>query len=154
MFKQKGMALKIVLVFSLCLITCLVHSQEGASWKVVLNKKIILNGKGQEDTAKNKLQIKKSELSNNSIFKIEYIEPMNSTAMGWKRTMAIMDTASVIIVQYDSSSILQLYNKDMMKILWNRKKVNVFTWARPLDPGMAAAIRLRRLHLCSIELVE
>ena len=132
----------------------LTYAQEGANWKIVLNKKAILTASGQEDTLKNKLQIKKSDLANNNIFKIEYNEPKNSTTKGWVRTIVIMDTTSAVVVQQDSVSLLQLYNKDLMKLLWSRQKVNVYTWVKPLDPGMAAAIRIRRFHLCSIELIE
>ena len=132
----------------------LTYAQEGANWKIVLNKKAILTASGQEDTLKNKLQIKKSDLANNNIFKIEYNEPKNSTTKGWVRTIVIMNTTSTVVVQQDSVSLLQLYNKDLMKLLWSRQKVNVYTWVKPLDPGMAAAIRIRRFHLCSIELIE
>ena len=113
-----------------------------------------MTASGQEDTLKNKLQLKKSDLANNNIFKIEYNEPKNSTTKGWVRTIVIMDTTSAVVVQQDSVSLLQLYNKDLMKLLWSRQKVNVYTWVKPLDPGMAAAIRIRRFHLCSIELIE
>lgn len=130
------------------------NAQEGANWKIILNKKAILTASGQEDTLKNKLQLKKSDLANNNIFKIEYNEPKNSTTKGWVRTIVIMDTTSAVVVQQDSVSLLQLYNKDLMKLLWSRQKVNVYTWIKPLDPGMAAAIRIRRFHLCSIELIE
>lgn len=149
------MQYRVVLLMSLLLLKgFFTNAQEGANWKIVLNKKAILTASGQEDSIKNKLQLKKSDLANNNIFKIEYNEPKNSTTKGWVRTIVIMDTTSAIVVQQDSVSLLQLYNKDLMKLLWSRQKVNIYTWVKPLDPGMAAAIRIRRFHLCSIELIE
>jgi|APDOM4702015248_1054824.scaffolds.fasta_scaffold41967_2 hypothetical protein len=149
------MQYRVILLMSLLLLKGFFsNAQEGANWKIVLNKKAILTASGQEDTLKNKLQLKKSDLANNNIFKIEYNEPKNSTTKGWVRTIVIMDTTSAVVVQQDSVSLLQLYNKDLMKLLWSRQKVNVYTWVKPLDPGMAAAIRIRRFHLCSIELIE
>ncbi len=149
------MQYRVILLMSLLLLKGFFpNAQEGANWKIVLNKKAILTASGQEDTLKNKLQLKKSDLANNNIFKIEYNEPKNSTTKGWVRTIVIMDTTSSVVVQQDSVSLLQLYNKDLMKLLWSRQKVNVYTWVKPLDPGMAAAIRIRRFHLCSIELIE
>lgn len=142
------------IMFLLLLCGFFTNAQEGASWKIILNKKAILTASGQEDTLKNKLQLKKSDLANNNIFKIEYSEPKNSTTRGWVRTIVIMDTTSAVVVQQDSVSLLQLYNKDLMKLLWSRQKVDVYTWLKPLDPGMAAAIRIRRFHLCTIELIE
>ena len=149
------MQYRVILLMSLLLLKGFFsNAQEGANWKIVLNKKAILTASGQEDSIKNKLQLKKSDLANNNIFKIEYNEPKNSTTKGWVRTIVIMDTTSAVVVQQDSVSLLQLYNKDLMKLLWSRQKVNVYTWVKPLDPGMAAAIRIRRFHLCSIELIE
>lgn len=149
------MQYRVILLMSLLLLKGFFsNAQEGANWKIVLNKKAILTASGQEDTLKNKLQLKKSDLANNNIFKIEYNEPKNSTTKGWVRTIVIMDTTSAVVVQQDSVSLLQLYNKDLMKLLWSRQKVNVYTWVKPLDPSMAAAIRIRRFHLCSIELIE
>lgn len=144
----------IPILLSLLVITFFTKAQEGASWKIVLNKKSILNASGDEDSLKNRVQIKKSDLSNNNIFKVEYVEAKNSITKGWVRTIALLDTTSAIVVQQDSISLLQFYNKDMMKLLWTRKKVNVYTWVKPLDPGMAAAIRIRRYHLCTIELID
>ena len=131
-----------------------VTAQESGSWKIILNKKAVLSATGIEDSLKNKVLLKKSDLSNNNIFKIEYVEPKNSATKGWVRTIALLDTTAATVAQQDSVTMLQFYNKDMMKILWSRKRINIYTWLKPLDPGMAAAIRVRRFHLCTIELID
>jgi hypothetical protein len=129
------------------------HAQESASWKVSLGKKNILTGNA-EDTSKNIISLKKADLTNNGMFRIEYTEPKNSATKGWVRTIALMDTTSAVVAQRDSTSELRFYNKDMLKILWSRKKVTLYTWAAPADPAMAAAIRIRRQHLCTIVLAD
>ena len=129
------------------------NAQDSATWKIVLNKKAVL-ATGLEDTVKNLIRIKKSELSNNGVFRIEFTAPKNNPNKSWVRTMAMLDTNSQEVVKLDSASMLQLYNKDLLKVLWNRKRINCYTWAAPNDPAMAAAIRIRRTHLCTIELAD
>jgi len=146
------MKYRIYIIFLIILIAPIAHAQETASWKVYLGKKNILTG-NTEDTTKNLIAVKKADLTNNGMFKIEYTEPKNS-AKGWVRTIALMDSNSAVVAQRDSTSELRFYNKDMLKILWSRKKVSLFTWAAPADPAMAAAIRIRRQHLCTIVLAD
>lgn len=143
-----------VFVVCLLLIQFGVNAQETASWKVTLNKKTILNGTDTEDTVKNRLLIKREDLSNNGSFKVEYTEAKNSETKGWVRTMAVYDTTSTMMAQMDSTHVLLFYNKDILKLLWSRKKVIVYTWAAPADKAMAAAIRIRRLRLCTLEMAE
>ncbi len=144
---------RICLLLLTILIVPFAHAQETASWKVYLGKKNILTGTA-EDTSKNFISVKKADLTNNGMFKIEYTEPKNSATKGWVRTIALMDSTSAVVAQRDSTNALQFYNKDMLKILWSRKKVSLFTWAAPADPAMAAAIRIRRQHLCTIVLAD
>ncbi|MBC7849856.1 MAG: hypothetical protein H7Y31_08970 [Chitinophagaceae bacterium] len=145
---------RMIIMASVLSLVCLnLGAQEGASWKVVLNKKTILVGTNADDTAKNHIRIKKADLSNNGVFKIDYTEAPNSPK-GWNRSIAIFDTSSTAMVQRDSTNSFYLYNRDLMKVLWSRKKVIVYTWSMPSDPSMAAAIRLRRIPLCTIESAE
>jgi len=144
---------RIYFLFLIIFIAPFARAQESASWKVSLGKKNILTGTA-EDTSKNIISFKKADLTNNGMFKIEYTEPKNSATKGWVRTIALMDTASAVVAQRDSTNELRFYNKDMLKILWSRKKVTLYTWAAPADPAMAAAIRIRRQHLCTIVLAD
>ena len=144
---------RIFLISLIILIAPFARAQESASWKVYLGKKNILTGTA-EDTSKNFISLKKADLTNNSRFKVEYIEPKNSATKGWVRTIALMDSTSAVVAQRDSSNALEFYNKDVLRILWSRKKVSFYTWAAPADPAMAAAIRIRRQHLCTIVLAD
>ena len=147
------MKYRIYIILLIILIAPFAHGQESASWKVYLGKKNILTG-NSEDTSKNIISLKKADLTNNGMFKIEYTEAKNSTTKGWVRTIALMDSTSAMVAQRDSTNVLHFYNKDMLRILWSRKKVNLFTWAAPADPAMAAAVRIRRQHLCTIVLAD
>ena len=143
----------ITILFSCLLITSFGFTQEVGTWKILSGKKVILAGV-DEDSSKNTILLKKADLSNNNFFKIEFTEPKNSVTKGWVRTVALMDTVSTVIVQRDSTSSIQLYNRDMLKILWSRKKVHIYTWAAPADPGMAAAVRIKRILLSTLVLAD
>lgn len=127
------------------------YSQDNNTWKITLNKKVVLKGDGNSpDTTV--LRLTKADLSNNNIFRITYDQ--KNELKGWQRTIAIMDTNQVAVAQRDSVSEFLIYNKDVMGILWPRKKIGIYTWSAPLDKGVAAAIRIRRIRLCTIELMD
>jgi hypothetical protein len=132
-----------------------VLAQEEGGWKVILNKKVVLQSTTSEDTSQLVLRIKKEQLNNNGIFKIDYSKKKNKDMEGsWQRTIAFFEPGETSVFQKDSTTQLYVYNKDMLKLLWSRKKLIVYTWATPPDPGMAAVIRIRRERLFSIELEE
>jgi hypothetical protein len=37
-------------------------------------------------------------------------------------------------------------------LLENNNTIKIYTWALPKDPKEAARVRIRRVHLCTIEL--
>lgn len=141
-----------ILLFVLLVSSGSIVAQSGGSWKIVLNKKAVLKGEQDSDTMNNLLPVKKADLSNNGIFKIEYDKKQEPG--GWRRSIAVFDTLETAIAQRDSTNSLEFYNKDLLKILWSRKKVYIYTWSAPMDKGMAAAIRIRRIRLCTIELID
>ena len=136
----------------LCMALWQSASAQADKWKVVFNRKPVIQT-SQEDSAKNVIRFKKKELDNNSICKILFEEDPNGIK-GWKRSIALYDAKGEPVMQMDSTQQLFFYNSDLMKIMWTRKKVMVYTWNAPNDPRMAAAIRIRRMHLCTFELLE
>ena len=144
-----------LLLFSLLACCGTAWSQDGLSWKVILNKKVVLKTGHEEDTAGNRLQIKKSELDNNGLFKIEVtdsLEKKNKT--GWVRSLALVAPDQTSVAQKDSASQLYFYNRDLLKMIWVRKKLTAYTWTSPPDPAMAALIRIRRIRLFTLEFAE
>lgn len=130
-------------------------AQDGASWKITLNKKVILNSNNYDDTITNTLKIKRSDLDNNALFKIDFIDPAKKATKGTSfRTIAFLSPAQTVVLQKDSSDQVLIYNRDLLKVIWANKKVTLCTWSTPLDPGIAAAIRIRRFRLCTLEFLE
>lgn len=135
----------------ICLSATGLRAQDNNTWKITLNKKVVLKGDGNSpDTSV--LRLSKADLSNNNIFRITYDQ--KNEVKGWQRSIAIMDTNQVSVAQRDSVSEFLIYNKDVMGILWPRKKIGIYSWSAPLDKGVAAAIRIRRIRLCTIELID
>jgi hypothetical protein len=130
-------------------------AQEQYNWKVTLNKKIVLQHAPSDDTSALVLRVKKEELNNNGVFKIDYIVKKGKDLEGnWFRTLALFEPGETSVYQKDSATQLYLYNKDILKLLWSRKKLTVYTWATPPDPAMAAVIRIRREKMFTIELED
>ena len=59
--------------FIILLGTLAANAQKPPVWKVTLNKKKVLEA-STEDTVKNVIQIKRDDLSNNGVFKLDYKE--------------------------------------------------------------------------------
>lgn len=132
-----------------------VMAQQEAAWKVTLNKKVVLQGIVAEDTSQAVLRIKKEDLNNNGIFKIDYAKKKNKDLDdNWHRSIAFFEPGETAVFQKDSTTQLYVYNRDMLKLLWSRKKLMVYTWTTPPDPGMAAVIRIKREKMFTIELED
>lgn len=146
---------RITLLFLGIFAGMLAWSQDGISWKITLNKKAVLKASNPEDTLTNKLLIDKNDLDNNGLFKIEVIDSAEKkNKSGWQRTIALVAPDETNVAKKDSTSQLFFYNRDLLKLLWARKKLTAYTWTLPPDPAMAAAIRIRRLRLFTVELAD
>jgi hypothetical protein len=130
-------------------------AQDKSTWKLILNKKNLITSFNLEDSSANQIEIKKSDLSNNGVLRIEYLESATEKARGgWMRSIALIDSSGESVAKQDSVQQLAFYNKDLLRMIWNRKKIGVYTWSAPIDKSMAAVIRIRRYKLCTLNLVD
>lgn len=151
-FKRMQRTLFYISFFLFALVS---NAQENSSWKVFLNKKNVITSFNFDDSASNIIQIKKADLSNNGVFRLEYIESASEKARsGWMRSIALMDSTGEAVARQDSVQQIAFYNKDLLKMLWVRKKMAFYTWSAPIDKSMAAVIRIRRFRLCTLLLVD
>lgn len=147
--------MRILLLSFICLAFAGAVSAQDIYWKVTLNRKTVLKGVDENDTATNRIQVKKADLTNNNIFKLEYYNKNEKSPKGaMYRSLAYYDPAGSPTVQLDSAFILMVENRDILKLLWTRKILTAYTWSSPSDPAMAAAIRIRRTRLFTIELID
>jgi hypothetical protein len=104
----------------------------------------------QEAPEKNVVTITKADLMKSGHVFVNYTD--NNKEKGWKRTIAVFDTAENELVTY-SGSIFKLHNPKLRSLMAEGvKTIKIYTWALPTDPDLASRIRIRRVHLCTIEL--
>jgi hypothetical protein len=111
------------------------------------NKKMLTVTK--EDAAKNKIVIKAAELKKSGSLIIAF--PVSKAKSEWKRNILIYDTADNMLLTKEDVTGLTLTNTELTALLAGKKKFSVFTTSIPRDPKKAAAVRVRRVHLCTVE---
>lgn len=137
--------MKQAIVFIALLAISLSASAQMSSWKITLNKKAVIKSSTVDDTVANVIRVKKADLSNNNLFKIEFDgNKANEVPKGWVRSIGLFDEKGEGTAQKDSADQIFLFNKDLLKIIWTRKKLNICAWLAPADPAMAKAIRIKR----------
>ena len=115
-------------------------------WTVVLNNKPLLTAK-TEDTANNIATI--NDIKKGALV-VTYVPAKPQP--GWGRRIAVYDATDN-----------ELYSKETMTLVvpakslkqWHRnnsKQIKIYTWAVPKDPDQAIKVRVRRVHLCTINL--
>lgn len=148
------MRILLLSLMSLALFAGTVSAQD-IYWKVTLNRKTVLKGVDENDTVSNRIQVKKADLTNNNIFKLEYYNKNEKSPKGaMYRTIAYYDPSGSPTVKLDSTFLIMVENRDILKLLWTRKVLTAYTWSSPSDPAMAAAIRIRRTRLFTLELID
>ena len=142
-------------IFSLIALPLVIFSfgtQNGVSWKVTFgNKKLLVAT--QENQNKNIVFISAADLNKpGRYFTLSYRE-MNAVSKknGWKRSIIIFDESDNQLIKKDSSAI-RLSTAELKKLFNERKQIKLFTISIPSDPSRAALVRIRRVHLCTLEL--
>ena len=119
------------------------------TWKVYHNKieKLIT---GKPDPVNNVISIKQSDLNAPGFFLLSYSEEKSQT--NWIRYLAVYDDADNMLIQKKGESKLKVDNEILKDMFLKNAVIKVFTWTLPADPDLAARIRVRRVHLCTVEL--
>jgi hypothetical protein len=126
----------------------IMHAQD--SWKIKLNSKIIFTATG-EDEIKNTKKIKRTELARGGTLDILYKESVPQES--WKRTFLFFDENDAQLLSKDSvGAVTKINNTTLDKLFAGKKKLRIYTVATPTDPDLAARVRIRRVHLVTIEL--
>ena len=134
--------------FLLTIFSCL-SSFTQDTWIVKHNKIELLNT-GKSDPVQNIIAITQTDLNKAGELVIMYKE--TNPQKKWVRYLVVYDDAENILIQKKGISILKLSNVSLKKFLLKNSVIKIFTWNLPADPKQAAGIRVRRLHLCTIEL--
>ncbi|RYZ21606.1 MAG: hypothetical protein EOO16_12270 [Chitinophagaceae bacterium] len=120
---------------------------EEASWKITQGKKTLLSTE-TEDEAANVITLRRADLKKNGTFTLQF-KPAAGQATGWKRTIGLYGANDEILKEF-SGNKLSLSSLALSGLLKGRKQVMIYTMAIPSDPKKAVLVRMRRVHLATI----
>ncbi|MDP4263172.1 MAG: hypothetical protein Q8941_11650 [Bacteroidota bacterium] len=144
---------KIFLLLSLSFAYMLSPAQplKADSWKIKWNKKWILEA-NKENAASNTRKVKLAELNKNCFLEISYKEGDAQKEKTWNRSFLLFDENDKELLRKDSTRNAKIPAPELKKLFSDKKKIIIYTLAIPTDPDLAARIRVRRIHLCTLEL--
>lgn len=140
--------MKILFAFFLSSIGISAIAQD--SWKVCLDKKVLLDAPG-EDEKKNLVRISAAEWKKGKTFTLIYKE--NSPRKGWERTILMYDEKDNELKKQKGKK-LKLKTSALKSLLNQYKTVKIYTINSPTDPKLKERVRIRRVHLCTLILQE
>ncbi len=136
---------KIIFLTCILFTTLLLPAQKG-NWIIKMNNKIILSTR-QEDAKKNIKKIKSADWKKSGKLEILFTEDEKNT---WMRSFQFVDEQDNDIQRKDSTLHATLSLVELRKLFTGKKEIKIYTTISPLDPGIA--IRIRRVHLCTLQL--
>jgi hypothetical protein len=146
---------KILLLITLCFGWLLSYGQpqslQADSWKIKWHKRTIVET-GKEDEMVNKKTVKKGELDNDYCLEITYKESSPQKEKEWKRSFLLFDENDNELIRKDSTRNVLIPASELKTLFGDKTKIRIYTVTLPTDPNMAASIRVRRVHLATIEL--
>lgn len=120
------------------------------NWKIKLNGKVLLSSQAENETVNSK-RIKLTELSKKGTLDILYKE--SPPKSDWKRSLLFFDENDNELLRKDSiTANTRVTTAAIKKLFAGKKKIRIYTISLPTDPNLAARIRVRRVHLCTLEL--
>ena len=141
-----------LLLLFLFVVTLFAGAQEGIHWRIKHNKQTLLQSQ-EEDTVKNIIPLSLTDLNTPGHFTITCSATnIAGHKDAWIRTIAVYTATGKELYRKDADAII-IADMQLKKMLLENKTINVFSWAIPKDPVQAARVRVRRVHLCTIELI-
>lgn len=135
----------LVLVFSLTTM-----AQKYDSWEIFHNRREVASFNLKKETEdEKKVLLLNRALEEPGFFIITYT-PASEYA-DWTRNFVICDSTGKELRKFDNlGSQLKMLNDDIARLIGDRQKIKIYSWAIPSDPKLAASIRVRRILLCTI----
>ena len=141
---------KIVLLINMLLVGTVLLAQTD-SWKITWKKKTILQASKEDENANTK-KINKIDLDKAYSLEITYKEADPKKIKSLTRSFLFFGETDNELFRKDSTRSMKLSATELKKLFGDKKKIKVYTIAIPSDPNMAARVRVRRVHLCTLEL--
>jgi len=135
----------LVLLFSLTAM-----AQKYDSWEIFHNRKEVASFNLKKETEdEKKVLLLNRALEEPGFFIITYTPAAEQA--DWTRNYVICDSTGKELRKFDNlGGQLKMINDDIARLIGDRKKIKIYTWATPSDPNLAAVVRVRRILLCTI----
>ncbi len=119
-----------------------------STWKICLDSKVLLSTSVENDE-KNVVKIKTAILKKHKSFIVRYKQAEETK--DWERTITVYDTEDAVLKSLKGSQFK--ISVAALQLLFKKSKtLEVYTWALPKDPKLAANVRVRRVHLVTLVL--
>ena len=140
---------KLIVYILMLAIPSTVVAQKYDSWAVYHNRKEVSKFNNKKETADDrKIILLNRLLEGPGFFIIEYTPAAEQS--DWIRTIGFFDTTGKSIREYSNTLFLKIHNSEISGIMEGQPKVEVYSWAVPKDPAVAATVRVRRILLCTL----
>jgi hypothetical protein len=126
------------------------NAKSQGSWKIKFENKTLLSASTENETA-NTRQLKKADLSKNAFLQIDYKET-DADKKDWVRSFLFFDENDNELLRKENIKSPKLSSAELTKLFHERKKLKIYTVSLPSDPELASRVRIRRVHLCTLEL--
>lgn len=137
--------MNLYLVGFLSLLLCINAGAQTVGWKVIHNGSLKMQA--TKEDGKNAITLSKNELEKTGFLWINYSD--KATARGWKRSIVIVDEKDVEVFKR-SGSLCKVGNSFLRDINKKANTLKIYTWSLPTDPLEAAKVRVRQIHLCTV----
>lgn len=121
------------------------------SWTITWNGKTKLKAREENETS-NIVALRKSELTKSRRLMIVYKEGQIKNIKALRRSLLIYDDKDQEVWKGDSTRTATLNGEKLAALFSGTSMLKIYTIAVPSDPKMAARVRVRRVHLCTLQL--
>lgn len=140
---------KFIIYILILLAPIFAAAQKYDKWSVYHNRKEVSEFNNKKETNdENKIVLLNRLLEGPGFFIIEFTPAAEQS--DWIRTIGFFDSSGKSIREYSNTLFLKIHNSEIAGIMENQPKVEVYSWAIPKDPALAATVRVRRILLCTL----
>lgn len=119
-----------------------------SAWKLKLDKKVLVDAT-EENMEKNKVTLTVAELRKAKLLTLNYGAAGEDPK--WQRTITIYDPQDAELKQFTGRS-MSLSTAALRKLFAKSPTLHIYTMAIPKDPNLAATVRVRRVHLATVQM--
>ena len=134
-----------LILFSLAVTTNLFAQND--TWKVSHNGKTKLEAKAESE--ENVVTVKATDINKKGMLIVAFKEAAPQAA--WQRQMMVFDPAENEL-KNTKGAFIKLDNAAVKAAFKKSNTLMIYTMALPKDPRIAATVRVRRVHLCTLVL--